>query len=102
MKKRSVSVQILIPVIILAIIIGFFTMVSELDRASSDEALLQLEDSIRKAAVACYASEGIYPPDTDYLKKHYGIQIDENLYQVHYDIFASNIMPDITVLRKNQ
>ncbi|MBR1989096.1 MAG: hypothetical protein IJ987_01390 [Firmicutes bacterium] len=98
--KKFLSLQILIPVLLIAIIIGFFTMVSEVDRASSDEALLQLEESIRRAAVACYAAEGIYPPDTDYLTKHYGIQIDENLYQVHYDIFASNIMPDITVLKK--
>ncbi|MBQ6900899.1 MAG: hypothetical protein IJN72_08665 [Firmicutes bacterium] len=98
--KKFLSLQILIPVLLIAIVIGFFTMVSELDRASSDEALLQLEESIRRAAVACYAAEGIYPPDTDYLAKHYGIQIDENLYQVHYDIFASNIMPDITVLKK--
>jgi len=98
--KKFLSLQILIPVLLIAIVIGFFTMVSELDRASSDEALLQLEESIRRAAVACYAAEGIYPPDTDYLAKHYGIQIDENLYQVHYEIFASNIMPDITVLKK--
>jgi len=98
--KKFLSLQILIPVLLVAIVIGFFTMVSELDRASSDEALLQLEESIRRAAVACYAAEGIYPPDTDYLAKHYGIQIDENLYQVHYEIFASNIMPDITVLKK--
>lgn len=98
--KKSLSLQILIPVLMIAIVIGFFTMVSELDRASSDEALLQLEESIRRAAVACYAAEGIYPPDIDYLTSHYGIQIDENLYQVHYEIFASNIMPDITVLKK--
>lgn len=98
--KKSLSLQILIPVLMIAIVIGFFTMVSELDRASSDEALLQLEESIRRAAVACYAAEGIYPPDIDYLASHYGIQIDENLYQVHYEIFASNIMPDITVLKK--
>ena len=98
--KKFLSLQILIPVLLVAIVIGFFTMVSELDRASSNEALLQLEESIRRAAVACYAAEGIYPPDTDYLTKHYGIQIDVNLYQVHYEIFASNIMPDITVLKK--
>ena len=51
--KKFLSLQILIPVLLVAIVIGFFTMVSELDRASSDEALLQLEESIRRAAGAC-------------------------------------------------
>ena len=33
-----------------------------------------------------------------YLEEHYGIQIDESRYTVYYDIFGSNLMPDITVL----
>lgn len=92
--------QVLIPVLIAAIVLGFFTMVSELDRASSDESSAQLENALRRAAVACYAAEGIYPPSTDYLAEHYGVQIDAERYTVHYEIFASNIMPDITVVKK--
>ena len=63
-----------------------------------DEGKRQLEDAIRRSAVACYAAEGIYPPDLAYLEEHYGIQIDESRYTVYYDIFGSNLMPDITVL----
>lgn len=50
--------------------------------------------------MACYAAEGIYPPNLDYLREHYGIQIDETRYMVVYDVFASNLMPDITVLEQ--
>ncbi len=46
----------------------------------------------------CYAVEGRYPPDFDYLKKHYGILVDESRYVVHYRMFASNLMPDILVI----
>lgn len=44
------------------------------------------------------AAEGAYPPDVDYLKEHYGLQIDERRYTIRYMAFAENLMPDITVL----
>ena len=48
--------------------------------------------------MACYAAEGVYPPTLSYLEEHYGLQIDEERYTVHYSAFAENLMPDITVL----
>jgi len=53
---------------------------------------------ILHSAVACYAAEGIYPPTLEYLEEHYGIQVDREQYTVMYEIFASNLMPDVTVL----
>lgn len=58
------------------------------------------EESIRRAAVSCYAAEGAYPPSFAYLKQHYGVSVNEKRYAVHYEIFASNIMPDIMVTEK--
>jgi len=55
------------------------------------------EESIRKAVINCYATEGRYPQDYEYLKQHYGLSVDENKFIIHYEIFACNIMPDITV-----
>ena len=57
-----------------------------------------LEDAIHRAVVSCYATEGFYPPTLDYVEEHYGIQIDSSRYAVFYEIFAENLMPDITVL----
>ncbi len=54
-------------------------------------------EAIRKAAVQCYALEGSYPPDIAYLKAHYGLQFDESRYAYRYEIFASNLMPEIEV-----
>ena len=48
--------------------------------------------------MACYAAEGVYPPNAAYLEEHYGVQIDHTLYTVKYEVIASNLMPDITVL----
>ena len=54
--------------------------------------------SIRKAAVSIYAMEGAYPATYEDLKAQSGIAVDEEKYIVQYEIFASNIMPEITVL----
>ena len=65
-----------------------------------EEGKEQLEQALKRCAVTCYATEGIYPPDVEYMKEHYGIQIDEERYLVRYEIFAENLMPDITVVEK--
>ena len=73
--------------------------VSQAGSASDAEGLRIAEESISRAVINCYASEGMYPPNFEYLKKHYGVSVDENKYIVHYEIFAANIMPNITVLK---
>ena len=65
---------------------------------SEGERLSAAEQAVRRAAVQCYAVEGIYPPDLDYMREHYGLQVDAGRYVVDYRCFASNLMPDITVL----
>ena len=84
----------------LAVLVVFLTALSNLEGGQGEERRLQLEESVRRAAVTCYAVEGIYPPDLDYLRQHYGIQVDEKHYDVFYEVFGSNIMPDITVVEK--
>lgn len=66
--------------------------------AQRREAKRVLEDSLYRAAVSCYAIEGRYPDTLARLTGDYGVFIDEDKYTVYYDIFASNLMPDITVL----
>lgn len=87
-----------LPVVALVILLGFATAVNGLEQDSKVESKHQLEQAIRRGCVACYAAEGVYPPNLGYLKEHYGLQIDEEAYVVYYDIFAENLMPDITVL----
>ncbi|MCI8866184.1 MAG: hypothetical protein HFG60_13125 [Lachnospiraceae bacterium] len=81
------------------IVVGFFLtgMSSFLERAQAEGAKT-LQNGITRACVQCYAIEGRYPPSVQYLEDHYGVQIDEKRYHVFYDGFASNLMPDITVI----
>ena len=95
-RKGPAAVWVTAGIFLLAAL-WLFCAVEQVSRAGAGEGRGQLELAIRRAAVSCYASEGIYPPTLDYLTEHYGIQVEER-YIVHYDCFASNLMPDITVL----
>ena len=90
---------LLLPAAVLAVLLLFFTALDELarDRETTDQS--RLEDTLRRASAACYAAEGVYPPDVAYLEEHYGVKVDWDRYTVDYQVFASNLMPDITVLR---
>lgn len=70
------------------------------EQKQQEEALRIAEESILRGAVSCYALEGFYPPDYAYLKENYGIRVDEENYTVFYSVFASNMMPEITVVEK--
>ena len=85
--------------VLLCIAVFVFSLRSVQTR-QGEEGRQQLETALRRAAVACYAAEGVYPPTVAYLQEHYGVQIDEKHYLVFYDIFANNLMPDITVLER--
>lgn len=91
-----------LPIVIIGVIVFFFTAVSNFDEGRGAEGRDQLETSIRRACAACYATEGIYPPTLDYLVEHYGILIDESNYNVFYEVFSENLMPDITVIEIQQ
>lgn len=102
MRKRKGLGMLLLPVAVAAVLLLFLTGLSNLDRDRSEEGRKQLEEALRRGAVACYAAEGIYPPNLEYLKEHYGVQVDEERYAVFYEVFASNLMPDITVLERDE
>lgn len=102
MKKkiglRTVVGWILPPAVAAAALLCFSVALDGLESGRAEEDMRQLEEAVRRGCVACDAAEGRYPPDLEYLKEHYGIQVDEGRYTVRYDAFAENLMPDITVL----
>ena len=90
--------NLLMPLAALAVVIFFAAALEGLDRGQADKGLDQLETALRRGCVSCYATEGVYPPTLEYLQEHYGVQIDRRRYKVYYEVFAENLMPNITVL----
>ena len=94
--------KIFVVLLVLALVIaGFSLSISQLEEGHHQQDKALLEDVLRRTAVACFASDGFYPPNVAYMQQHYGLRYDENRFTVHYDRFASNLMPDITVIDKS-
>jgi hypothetical protein len=100
MSKLNKIAFTLLLIIVSVIFIQSFIGVSRFDSYSENERIEALETAVTKAAVQCYAIEGSYPPDIDYLAEHYGLVVNNDAYFYHYEIVASNILPVIAVYKK--
>ena len=99
--KRYGIKGIILVAIALLILLVFQAGVASIDHKGTEEGRKQLEQALERCAAACYATEGIYPPNVEYMKEHYGIIVDEDCYKVIYRVYAENLMPEITVLEKH-
>lgn len=84
-------------VVIIICILG----IQNVESSTREKQLESLENAIQRSVIQCYAVEGTYPPNLDYLKEHYGLTYDEEDFFVDYQTFGSNMMPDITVIPRN-
>ncbi len=90
-----------VPLVAVAAVCCLLTAVGNVESGHSEESERRVEDTIKKAVVSCYAIEGVYPATLQYVEEYYGLQIDHEKYDVFYEVFADNIMPEITVVPKN-
>lgn len=89
---------LLMPLLVLGLMLLLLTSLGDVRQSSSTEGQKLLEDSLHRAIVTCYVTEGRYPPTLDHVRQRYGVQVDKERYFVDYQVFADNIMPDVTVI----
>ena len=99
-NKRTASQSTLISAgLFLIIIIAFLLIVSKISEGTIDEQRNVLMRAIDKGVLQCYVTEGRYPESFEYLRSHYGIIYDEDLFRVDYVIYGSNMKPDVTIIQ---
>ena len=99
--KGKTLVQVLwMPCLILLVAWMLLFGTGNVEERQNAESLKQVEDAVQKAVLSCYSIEGSYPATVEYIEEHYGLQIDHEKYHVFYEIFADNLMPEITVVEK--
>ena len=59
-----------------------------------------VRDAVKNAALTCYAVEGLYPAELQYLRDNYNLSYNEDRYIVYYEAVASNLMPSIKVVER--
>ena len=89
--------EIAIVLLMLLVLAGVWALVSRVGTASDGAQTQFVTDAVHNAALTCYAVEGAYPNDIEYLRTHYGLAYDESRYLVTYSAFASNLLPEIYV-----
>lgn len=79
----------------------FFAMAGNLGASTRKDQALFLRNALEHAITSCYALEGMYPPDLQYMKDHYGLTYDESLFHVSYQPVAANIRPEYFILEQD-
>lgn len=93
--------EILFPVMVfVAVILVLVAGGVYFDYMSNMQNIDLLRQSARKAVVQCYSIEGEYPQDVEYLEENYGLEYNHEKYFIDYDLFASNVMPNVDVFEK--
>ena len=85
-----------------AVILVFVMGIAFISDSKSREEKNILTDAINKDIIHCYAVEGYYPPDLNYIEEHYGLTYDHSRYVVDYNSIGNNIYPDVSVLEKRK
>lgn len=98
--KRQWPAALFAFLLLAAMLAAAFFGVRQVASATSQEGVTAARQAIERAAVLCYASEGFYPPSFAYIQENYGVQIDTQQYAVRYEVFASNVMPNVVVVER--
>lgn len=104
MRRNSIRAAIpgILGVALFAVmIIWLIAAVGNASAATDEERLEQVRQSVENGITLCYAVEGAYPEKLDHLTENYGVVINEDKYLVHYECFAANVRPTVTVIRRD-
>ena len=96
-RKDIIKILAIVAVLVLAVL-----LVNRIDTAHETAETDIVRDAVKNAAITCYAVEGAYPEDLEYLKENYRLSYNEDQYFVTYEAFAPNVIPDIWVTERGQ
>ncbi len=100
-RKKPKYLKLLVQIFIFIAFFGVLGMAFDsVSEGNQEQEIESLKTAIDRASVHCYATEGAYPDSLEYLEENYALQVNHDKYIIHYDVFATNIKPDVTVLRR--
>ncbi len=86
--------------IFVVLIVAFVLLVNNITNKGTGRELEIVREAVKNASLTCYAVEGTYPDDLQYLRDHYNLSYNEDKYIVFYEPFASNVFPIIKVAER--
>ena len=100
-KKKNSSITAYLPVLLLVLALGVFVAFSD-SFAETNIAYEKdlLQKALDRSITQCYALEGTYPNDLEYLEEHYGLTYNKEHFFVDYQYIGGNLRPDVTIIEK--
>ena len=83
--------------ITLGIFILFILQIQNITHLTKQQQRINLEKAISRDIIQCYALEGYYPPDLNYIEEHYGLTYNKSEF---YQIEGENIKPTFTIIER--
>lgn len=99
-RKRSYIFHYVPSLSLLLLLILFYVVAGNISEDNSSREREILENAITKDITQCYALEGVYPPNIQYLKDNYGLNYNENNYWIDYQYVGSNLRPNVTIIER--
>lgn len=102
-KKISLGRRLisLLPVLaFLLLFLLFLRGIGSVNESTLSKQQESLETALERSISQCYAVEGCYPPSLEYLEQHYGLLYDEKIFLIDYEYYGSNLLPEVTILRR--
>ncbi len=96
MNRRDIFKLLIIALVLVMCVM----LVGYIDRADSTAESDLVRKAVKEAVITCYAVEGAYPDDVEYLRKNYHLSYNDDIYLVTIESFASNHLPDIYVTER--
>ena len=96
-------ITFLLPIVAFILLFSFFLRgVQSIEGTTLTKQQESLETALSRSIAQCYAVEGFYPPSITYLTEHYGLTYDSSVFLIDYEYYGNNLLPDVTVLRKQK
>lgn len=89
------------PLLLIAVISAFVAFSGALTDSNTQHSRDILERALARSITQCYAIEGTYPPDLNYLIDNYGLSYDIEKYYIDYRYIGANLRPDTTIIERN-
>lgn len=101
-KKEKRNLIMFLPLLVLLVfIVSFIIATNHLSKNSENQEYTILERALTRSITQCYALEGMYPPNLQYLEDHYGLTYNEEHFYIDYQYIGSNLRPDVTIIERD-
>lgn len=100
-RKSKQNLRSWLPLSVIILVLVFFAVGSGQLADSNNAWEYQIvSNALDRSITQCYALEGIYPPNIEYLRLNYGFTYNTDHFFIDYHYIGGNLRPDVTIIAK--